>query len=37
MDRIAECIYLAATDFEGTKDRVIETVDALVKAHPLYE
>ena len=37
MDRIAECIYLAATDFEGTKDRVIETVDALVKAHPLDE
>ncbi len=37
MDAVADCIYRTATDFEGSRASVRETVDALVKAHPLYE
>lgn len=37
MDKVAECIALAATDFEGKKDYIVTEVDKLVKAHPLYE
>lgn len=37
MDKVAECIALAATDFEGKKDYIATEVDKLVKAHPLYE
>ena len=37
MDVVAECIYRTATDFEGSRAAVVDTVDALVKSHPLYE
>ncbi len=37
MDKVAECIALAATDFEDKKDYIATEVDKLVKAHPLYE
>lgn len=37
MDKVAECIALAATDFEGKKDYIATEVEKLVKAHPLYE
>ncbi|MBR0081325.1 MAG: serine hydroxymethyltransferase [Clostridia bacterium] len=37
MDVVAECIYRTATDFENAQDDIIAAVDALVKAHPLYE
>ncbi len=37
MDKVAECIALAATDFENKKDYIAAEVDKLVKAHPLYE
>ncbi len=37
MDKVAECIALAATDFENKKSYIAEEVEKLVKAHPLYE
>lgn len=37
MDVIAECMYLTATDFEGTQDKVRGMVEALCAKHPLYE
>lgn len=37
MDKVAECIALAATDFENKKDYIASQVDKLVKAHPLYK
>jgi glycine hydroxymethyltransferase len=37
MDRIAEAIYLAATDFEGSADRIRESVNAMCGKYPLYE
>ena len=37
MDVVAECIYRTAVDPEGSKNDVLAAVDALVKAHPLYE
>ena len=37
MDKIAECIALAATDFENKKDYIASEVEKLTAAHPLYE
>ncbi|HIU69410.1 MAG TPA: serine hydroxymethyltransferase [Candidatus Scubalenecus merdavium] len=37
MDKIAECIYLAVTDFENKKDYINGVVDSICKSHPLYE
>ena len=36
MDRVAEYIALAATDFEASKDRILAGVQALTAAHPIY-
>lgn len=37
MDKIAECIYLCATDFENKKEEVAKTVADIVARFPLYE
>ncbi len=37
MDVIAECIYLAASDFENSADRIRSMVQALCDKYPLYE
>lgn len=37
MDKIAECIYLAVTDFENKKDYINGVVAGICKSHPLYE
>ena len=37
MDRIAECIYLTAIDFEGSADRVKQEVLRLTDAYPIYD
>lgn len=37
MDEIAECIYLAATDFENKKEEITNRVASLVARFPLYE
>jgi glycine hydroxymethyltransferase len=37
MVKIAEMIHLAITDFENSKNRVIESVHELCKKYPLYE
>lgn len=37
MKVIAECIYLAATDFENSAESIRNTVDGLLKKYPLYE
>ncbi|MGI5894468.1 MAG: serine hydroxymethyltransferase [Candidatus Merdivicinus sp.] len=37
MDVIAECMYLTATDFEGTQEKVRTMVEGLCAKHPLYE
>ena len=37
MPAIAQCIKDAATDFEGTRQKVLDTVAELVKRHPIYE
>ena len=37
MKRIAHCIALTATDFEGTKDEVRSTVADICRKYPLYE
>ena len=36
MDRVAEFIALAATDFEASRDRILAGVAALTAAHPIY-
>ncbi|HPU17557.1 MAG TPA: serine hydroxymethyltransferase, partial [Bacillota bacterium] len=36
METLGELIYLAATDFEGSRERIIKTVDELTSAFPLY-
>ena len=36
MKVIAECIYLAATDFENKADEIRNKVDALLSKYPLY-
>ncbi len=37
MDKIAEFIFLAATDFENSADAIREGVCEICKKHPLYE
>lgn len=37
MEKIAEYIYLAATDFENSADKIRAGVNEIVKQHPLYE
>ena len=37
MEKIAQCIYDAATDFEAKADQIRETVAGICAAHPLYE
>ena len=37
MREIAECIYLTATDFEGTQKEVRARVEALTNKYPIYE
>ena len=37
MREIAECIYLTASDFEGTQQEVRTRVEALTNKYPLYE
>lgn len=36
MKPIAECIWMAATDFENKKDEILAKVKALTDRHPLY-
>ncbi len=36
MDRVAEYIALAATDFEANKDKILAGVTQLTAAHPIY-
>ena len=37
MPKIAECIYLAATDFENKADYIREEVTKICDRYPLYE
>ena len=37
METIAQCIADTINDYEGTKEKSLAAVDALCKAHPLYE
>lgn len=37
LDKIAEFIYLAATDFENSKEKIIAGVKELTDKYPLYE
>ena len=37
MEKIAECIYLTAKDFDGSADKVRAVVNEICKNHPLYE
>lgn len=37
LDKVAECIYLAATDFENKKDEIKATVAEICAKYPLYE
>lgn len=37
MPKVAECIWLAATDFENKRDYIREEVTKLCKKYPLYE
>lgn len=37
MVKIAECIYLAATDFEANKEKAREIVNSICSKYPLYE
>lgn len=37
MDKLAEFIYLAATDFENSADAIRNGVAAICKKHPMYE
>ncbi len=37
MKEIADMIYVCLTDYEGSKDKIVERVDALCKKYPLYE
>ena len=36
MDRIAECIWLAATDFENKKADILDTVRDITTQFPIY-
>lgn len=37
MRLIADCIWLAATDFESSREGILERVSELTKKHPIYE
>ena len=37
MDKIAECIYLTATDFDNKADEIREVVKSICSKYPLYE
>ena len=37
MDKIAEFIYLCATDFENSKEKIREGVNEICKRYPIYE
>ncbi|MBR6825852.1 MAG: serine hydroxymethyltransferase [Oscillospiraceae bacterium] len=37
METIAQCIYDTAADFEGTREKVRATVEALTAKYPIYE
>lgn len=37
MAQVAKLMGMVARDFEGTKEQVLAEVDALCKAHPIYE
>lgn len=37
MDKIARCIWLAATDFENKAEEIREEVTKICTAHPIYE
>ena len=37
MEKIAELIYTAATDFENSADKIRAEVNALCRKYPLYE
>ena len=37
MKEIAECIYLTAKDFDNSKEKIREKVNAICKKYPLYE
>ena len=37
MEKIAECVWLCATDFEAKKDYIKEEVAKLCSAHPIYQ
>lgn len=37
MDKTAELIYLCASDFENSRDKILKEVSALCKKYPLYE
>ena len=37
MDKIAECIYLCATDFENSAEKIRETVNEICSRYPIYE
>lgn len=37
MVRVAKLMGMVARDFEGTKEQVLAEVDAMCKAHPIYE
>jgi glycine hydroxymethyltransferase len=37
MDIVAECIYLAVTDYDNSADKIREMVDGICKKYPLYE
>ena len=37
MDKIAEFIYLCATDFENSAEKIREGVTEICRRHPLYE
>ncbi len=37
MEKIAECIYLTATDFENKADEIREVVTGICNKYPLYE
>ena len=36
MDVIAECIWLCATDYENSAEKIREKVTALLSKYPLY-
>jgi glycine hydroxymethyltransferase len=37
MDKIAEFIFLCATDFENSKEKIREGVNEICKRYPIYE